>query len=86
MIYRQCRKRGTDKPHVLPGSILILTTSCSCHTEELFPIDPPPHFSHILLSACSLKASLASELHIEQLSPAALTSFIACEFWVGTLI
>lgn len=30
------KQRGTDEPHVLPGSSLsLLTTSCSCHTEAV---------------------------------------------------
>lgn len=67
MIYRQCQERGTDEPHVSPGSLLCSPLPVPV-TSKLFPIDPI-HFSPVLLSVCSLKASLgkkraAAELHM----------------------
>lgn len=64
MMYKQCQERGTDKAHVLPGSSLCSPLPVPV-TLKLFPIDPV-HSSPVLLSVCSLKASLGknSELHM----------------------
>lgn len=56
MIYRQRQERGTGEPHVLPGSSFRSPLPVPV-TLKLFPIDPL-HVSPVLLSACSLTASL----------------------------
>lgn len=92
MIYRQRRERGTEQPHVVPGSIFCSPLPVPV-TLNLFLIDPL-HFSPVLLSACSLKASLgmnsaAAELHMcsscVRLLPLPLLHVRAhCIFRVGT--